>query len=44
MIKFTHPLELEPQLSLIKYDKINIKANITNSRGKTGFEQNLAFA
>jgi hypothetical protein len=44
MIRFAHPLELEPRLSVIVYDEFNIKVNTTATGGKSGFEQNLAFA
>lgn len=44
MIRFAHPLDFEPRLSIIFYDEFNIKVNTTTAGGKSGFEQNLAFA
>lgn len=44
MIKFMHPLEFEPRLSLIAWDEFFIRANSTQFGGKSGFDQNRAFA
>lgn len=44
MIKFTHPLEFEPRLSLIAWDEAFYRVNTTEWGGKTGFDQNRAFA
>lgn len=44
MIKFTHPLEFEPRLSLIAWDEFFIRANSTQYGGRSGFDQNRAFA
>lgn len=44
MIGLIHPLEFEPRLRLIICDEFNIMANTTLSEGKSGYEQNLAFA
>jgi hypothetical protein len=44
MIKFTHPLDFEPRLSLIAWDEFFIRANSTQYGGQSGFDQNRAFA
>jgi len=44
MIKFTHPLEFEPRLSLIAWDEAFYRVNSTEWGGKSGFDQNRAFA
>lgn len=44
MIKFTHPLEFEPRLSLIAWDEAFYRVNTTEWGGKSGFDQNRAFA
>jgi hypothetical protein len=44
MVKFTHPLELEPRLSLVAWDEFFIRTNSTQYGGKSGFDQNRAFA
>jgi len=43
MIKFTHPFEFEPRLSLIGWDEFFIRANTTPFGGQSGFDQNRAF-
>jgi len=44
MIRFMHPLEFEPRLSLIGWDEFFIRMNSTRSGGQSGFDQNRAFA
>jgi Protein of unknown function (DUF2490) len=44
MIKFMHPFEFEPRLSLIAWDEFFIRVNSTQFGGKSGFDQNRAFA
>lgn len=44
MIKFMHPFEFEPRLSLIAWDEAFYRVNTTTWGGKSGFDQNRAFA
>lgn len=44
MIRYMHPLELEPRLSLIGWDEFFVRVNSTKSGGQSGFDQNCAFA
>lgn len=44
MIRFMHPLEAEPRLSLIAWDEFFIRMNTTQYGGQSGFDQNRAFA
>jgi hypothetical protein len=44
MIRFTHPLEAEPRLSLIAWDEVFVRVNSTHWGGLNGFDQNRAFA
>jgi hypothetical protein len=44
MIRFLHPLEFEPRLSLIAWDEIFVRLNDTDWGGNAGFDQNRAFA
>jgi len=44
MIRFMHPFEFEPQLSLITWDEAFYRVNSTDWGGKSGFDQNRAFA
>jgi Protein of unknown function (DUF2490) len=44
LIKFIHPLEFEPRLSLIAWNEVFYRINSTNWGGKSGFDQNRAFA
>lgn len=44
MIKFMHPFDFEPRLSAIVWDEAFYRVNTTNWGGKTGFDQNRAFA
>lgn len=44
MIKFMHPFEFEPRLSFIAWDEAFYRINTTSWGGKTGFDQNRAFA
>lgn len=44
MVKFTHPLEFEPRLNLVAWDEFFIRTNSTQYGGKSGFDQNRAFA
>ncbi len=44
MIRFMHPLDIEPRLSLITWDEFFIRANTTPYGGKSGFDQNRIFA
>lgn len=44
MIKFMHPFEFEPKLSFIAWDEAFYRVNTTTWGGKSGFDQNRAFA
>ncbi|TRZ65290.1 MAG: DUF2490 domain-containing protein [Comamonadaceae bacterium] len=44
MIRFMHPLQVEPHLSLIAWDEFFIRLNTTVAGGQAGFDQNRAFA
>jgi len=44
MIRFMHPLEFEPRLSLIAWDEVFVRVNSTQWGGNSGFDQNRAFA
>jgi len=44
MIKFMHPFEFEPRLSFIAWDEAFYRVNTTTWGGKSGFDQNRAFA
>lgn len=44
MIRFLHPLAFEPRLSLIGWDEVFVRVNDTPWGGKSGFDQNRAFA
>jgi len=44
MIRFLHPLEFEPRLSLITWDEFFVRVNSTRAGGQSGFDQNRAFA
>ena len=44
MIRFMHPLQFEPRLSLIAWDEFFIRINSTPAGGQSGFDQNRAFA
>lgn len=44
MVRFMHPFEFEPRLNLVLWDEFFVKANATPSGGKSGFDQNRAFA
>ena len=44
MIKFMHPFEFEPRLSVIAWDEAFYRINTTNWGGQSGFDQNRAFA
>jgi len=44
MIRFMHPLEFEPRLSLITWDELFVRANTTPAGGQSGFDQNRVFA
>lgn len=44
MFRFMRPLEVEPRLSLIVWDEVFVRVNTTPSGGKSGFDQNRAFA
>lgn len=44
MIRFMHPFEVEPRLSLITWDEAFYRVNSTDWGGKSGFDQNRAFA
>ena len=43
MIRFMHPFEFEPRLSLIAWDEVFVRINSTPFGGKSGFDQNRAF-
>ena len=44
MIRFIHPLEFEPRLSLITWDEFFVRVNSTPAGGQSGFDQNRIFA
>ncbi len=44
MIRFLHPFEFEPRLSLIVWDEAFYRINSTTFGGKSGFDQNRGFA
>lgn len=44
MLRFMHPMEFEPRLSLVAWDEIFVRVNSTHWGGKSGFDQNRAFA
>ncbi len=44
MVRFMHPLEFEPRLSVITWDEFFVRANTTKAGGDYGFDQNRAFA
>lgn len=44
MVRFVHPMEFEPRLSLIVWDEAFVRLNSTPYGGKAGFDQNRAFA
>jgi hypothetical protein len=44
MLRFMHPLEFEPHLSLITWDEFFVRVNSTRFGGQSGFDQNRAFA
>jgi hypothetical protein len=44
MIRFMHPFDFEPQLSFIAWDEAFYRVNTTTWGGKSGFDQNRAFA
>ncbi|MEQ1635309.1 MAG: DUF2490 domain-containing protein [Methylococcales bacterium] len=44
MLRFMHPFEFEPRLNLIAWDEFFIRVNSTPTGGKSGFDQNRAFA
>ena len=44
MVRFMHPLEFEPRLSIITWDEFFVRANTTKAGGDYGFDQNRAFA
>ncbi len=44
MVRFLHPLEFEPRLSVIAWDEFFVRANSTKAGGDYGFDQNRAFA
>jgi hypothetical protein len=44
MIRFMHPLEFEPRLSLITWDEFFVRVNSTPAGGQAGFDQNRVFA
>lgn len=43
MIRFMHPLEFEPRLSLVTWDEFFVRLNSTPAGGRSGFDQNRAF-
>ena len=43
MVKFMHPLEFEPRLSIIVWDEFFVRLNNTIAGGQSGFDQNRAF-
>ncbi len=43
MIRFLHPFDFEPRLSLVAWDEFFVRVNSTQWGGKAGFDQNRAF-
>jgi hypothetical protein len=43
MVRFVHPMEFEPRLSLIVWDEAFVRLNSTQYGGRVGFDQNRAF-
>lgn len=43
MIRFLHPFEFEPRLSLVAWDEFFVRVNTTQWGGQAGFDQNRAF-
>lgn len=43
MIRFLHPFDFEPRLSLVAWDEIFVRVNSTQWGGPSGFDQNRAF-
>ncbi|MEY4211175.1 MAG: hypothetical protein RLZ92_1556 [Pseudomonadota bacterium] len=44
MIRLMHPFDFEKRLSFIAWDEVFYRVNTTNWGGKSGFDQNRAFA
>lgn len=44
MIRFTHPLDFEPRLTVVAWDEVFVRVNSTPWGGQSGFDQNRAFA
>jgi Protein of unknown function (DUF2490) len=44
MVRFSHPMTFEPRLSVIAWDEAFVRINSTQYGGKSGFDQNRAFA
>ena len=44
MIRFLHPFEFEPRLSLVLWDEFFFRVNTTQYGGRAGYDQNRAFA
>ena len=44
MIRFMHPFQFEPRLSLITWDEFFVRLNTTKYGGQSGFDQNRFFA
>jgi len=43
MLRFMHPIEAEPRLSLIVWDEFFVRATTTSAGGQAGFDQNRIF-
>lgn len=43
MIRFMHPFEFEPRLSLVAWDEFFVRINSTQWGGQAGFDQNRVF-
>ncbi len=43
-VRFTHPFDFEPRLSLIVWDELFFRVNSTQYGGQAGYDQNRAFA
>lgn len=43
MIRFTHPFDFEPRLTLVAWDEVFVRVNSTPIGGQAGFDQNRAF-
>ncbi len=43
MVRFAHPFDFEPRLSLVVWDEVFFRVNTTQYGGRAGYDQNRAF-